>query len=585
MRSLIISVLLVLSLYGLASQAWLAEDAAITLRAVENLYETRGPVYNPGEQTEVYTHPLWFSILVIFRGMGLDSSITAVVLGSFLALLGLMLLVKSPSRPESTPTPFKYLHLIIPFMLAAHPGFRQFGASGMELGLLTLVLGLFYLMLEQNRPAERPGLLGLYLGLLYLIRPELGLFAVWYGFFFLWELIRQKHLGKRQRIVRAIRAAMSILLVAGSWHLFRYLYYGELFPNTYYAKAGLDSYWLQGAKYLFHAVAFGPTAWIIILLVAAYSYLTYYNSPTIQDPAEKSTDWFRLLRDIGAPILMTAYVIRLGGDFMAFRFLLPELIMLAWLARRIFTIPLPARWNGWLSRWDSRPAGTLAAFVIICVIGMFLPVPAAYGYIASERFHFVRKFESQGPGLLNARNHPWGQRGLELSRLQSCLNYRTFRIANSQAEATCMEGMGLGYVGLSAGPEVEIIDEQGISDSYVARLPILLRFRPGHEHSIGTLEVLAKNVIFCETGDRRYDEIMSTDFGTVVRWDPDLLATLPDAENRLKELAAYKKEGSPAIEMLEKRYNITVEELQSRSPLWNDRRMEEKRNCWKSSMR
>ncbi len=580
MRSIIISVLLILTLAGLVSQAWLAEDAAITLRAVENLYETQGPVYNPGELTEVYTHPLWFSILVIFRGMGLDSSITAVVLGSFLGLAGLMLLVKSPSRPDSSVTPYKYLHLIIPFMLAAHPGFRQFAASGMELGLLTLVMGLFYWMLERNRPAERPGLLGLYLGLLYLIRPELGLFAAWYGLFFLWELVRQKHLGKRERLWRAIRAALAILLVAGSWHVFRYLYYGELFPNTYYAKAGLDSYWIQGIKYLFHAIVFGPTAWILLILVMAYAYLTYYNSPTIEDPSERSTNWFRLLRDSGAPILMTLYVIRLGGDFMAFRFLLPELIMVAWLSRRLFTIPLPARWNGLLSKWDARPTGTMALFVVLCVAGMLLPVPSAYGYIANERFHFVEKFENKGPGLMNAENHPWGRRGQELSNLQSCLNYRTFRIANSQAEATCMKGMGLGYVGLSAGPYVEIIDEQGISDAYVARLPILLRFRPGHEHSIGTLEVLAKDVIFCETGDRRYDEIMSTDYGTIVRWDPDLLATIPNMERRLNELARHKKAGSPAIAMLEKRYNITVEELKERSGRWNDARIESKRQCW-----
>ena len=143
-----------------------------------------------------------------------------------------------------------------------------------------------------------------------------------------------------------------------------------------------------------------------------------------------------------------------------------------------------------------------------------------------------------------------------------------------------MKGMGLGYVGLSAGSYVEIIDEQGISDAYVARLPILLRFRPGHEHSIGTLEVLAKDVIFCETGDRRYDEIMSTDYGTIVRWDPDLLATIPNMERRLNELARHKEAGSPAIAMLEKRYNITVEALKERSGRWNDARIESKRQCW-----
>lgn len=573
--------LFVLALVALISESWLAEDAAITLRAVENLYHTFGPVYNPGENTEVYTHPLWFSVLVILRGTGLDLPLAAVLGGMVLALVGLALMVLPPRNPDKVyEPPFKLLYLIIPFLLIAHPGFRQFAASGMELGLLFLLLGLFYLMLENHSPAQRPGLLGLYLGLLYLTRPELGLFAVWYGAFFLWELLRQKHLGKRARLARALKAATAILMVAGSWHLFRFLYYGELFPNTYYAKAGLGSYWIQGLKYFAHSIVFGPGAWILLLMAVAYAYLTYFHSPTLQEPKDRSAQWFRLARDAGAPVLMALYVIRLGGDFMAFRFLLPELIMVAWLARRLFTMPLPNRWNGVLSSWDNRTIQTALAMAALAVITLLLPVPAAKGYIANERFHFVSKFESKGLSLFDPVSHPWGKRGQELSQLQSCLNYRPFRIANSQAEAYCMEGMGLGYVGLAAGPYVQIVDEQGISDSYVARLPILLRFRPGHEHSIGTLEVLAKDVLFCQTGDLRYDEIMSTRFGTVVRWDPDLLMTIPDIEDRLRMLRDQKASGSPAIHMLEQRYGVTVEELLEKSRTWPTPLTEQKTRCW-----
>ncbi|MCB1140099.1 MAG: hypothetical protein KDK23_15165, partial [Leptospiraceae bacterium] len=305
-----IILLILLSLVALLSSAWLAEDAAITLRAVENLYQTKGPVFNPGEQTEVFTHPLWFGLLVLLRGMNLVLPLAAVFGGLLLAVLGLGLLAIPPANPErqESEPPFKILYLIVPFLLASHPGFRQFGASGMELGLLSVLLGLFYLMLERSRPVEKPGLLGFYLGLLYLTRPELGLFAAWYGFFFLWELVRQKHLSKRQILGRAVRAATAIAITAGSWHLFRYLYYGDLFPNTYYAKAGLDSYWVQGFKYLVHALIFGPGAWIILLMVMAYGYLTYFNAPTMEEPSRKSREWFRLIRDLGAPALMTAYV-------------------------------------------------------------------------------------------------------------------------------------------------------------------------------------------------------------------------------------------------------------------------------------
>lgn len=580
MRTTALSLLILFALFSLFSESWLAEDAAITLRAVENLYETQGPVYNPGERTEVYTHPLWFAALVTFRGMGLNLPVASVFAGIAISILGLFLLCIPPAGTARGEPPFKYIYLLIPLFLAAHPGFRQFAASGMEIGLLTLLLGLFYLFLENYRPTEKPGTLGFLLGLIYLTRPELGLFAAWYGLFFLWELYQQKHLMKRQITGRALRSVLGLVLTAGLWHLFRYLYYHDLFPNTFYAKAGLGSYWIQGAKYLAHALIYGPSAWLILVLAGAYVFLSLTNRPITEEPRARSHELFRLLRDVGAVLVMVVYVVRLGGDFMAFRFLVPELIMIAWIARRVFTIPLPTRWNGWLSHQDSRPLHVFAAGLLLCIIFLFIPVPPAKGFIANERFHFVSKFEKQGPGLFDPANHPWGARGKRLGLLQQCLQYRTFRIANSQAEAHCMQGMGLGYVGYEAGPYVQIVDEQGISDSYVARTPIILRFRPGHEHSIGTLEVMAKDVLFCNTGDRKYDEIMKTKYGTIVRLDPDLLATIPNIENRLQSLLELKKSGSPAIEMLEKRYETSVEELLDMSSNWKDDLTLEKRKCW-----
>ena len=55
---------------------------------------------------------------------------------------------------------------------------------------------------------------------------------------------------------------------------------------------------------------------------------------------------------------------------------------------------------------------------------------------------------------------------------------------------------------------------------------------------------------------------------------------VPDIEQRLDKLKSHKQAGSPAIEMLEERYGITVEELIQRSALWNDDRLVRRRNCW-----
>ena len=51
--------------------AWLADDAYITIRAVDNLVHGWGPRWNVAERVQVYTHPLWFWCLVpVFAAVG-----------------------------------------------------------------------------------------------------------------------------------------------------------------------------------------------------------------------------------------------------------------------------------------------------------------------------------------------------------------------------------------------------------------------------------------------------------------------------------------------------------------------------------
>src|SRR5688572_6670524 len=47
--------------------AWLCEDAFITLRVVENAVQGLGLRWNPLERVQVYTHPLWMFALIPAR--------------------------------------------------------------------------------------------------------------------------------------------------------------------------------------------------------------------------------------------------------------------------------------------------------------------------------------------------------------------------------------------------------------------------------------------------------------------------------------------------------------------------------------
>ena len=62
-----------LFLFAWLCTAWVSEDAFITFRAVDQLLAGHGPVWNLGERVQVYTHPLWYGLLVLTTGLGLPS--------------------------------------------------------------------------------------------------------------------------------------------------------------------------------------------------------------------------------------------------------------------------------------------------------------------------------------------------------------------------------------------------------------------------------------------------------------------------------------------------------------------------------
>ena len=52
---------------GAYAYRWVADDAMIDFRIVENLLHGHGPVYNVGERVEVYSNPLWVVLLALVR--------------------------------------------------------------------------------------------------------------------------------------------------------------------------------------------------------------------------------------------------------------------------------------------------------------------------------------------------------------------------------------------------------------------------------------------------------------------------------------------------------------------------------------
>jgi hypothetical protein len=209
------------------------------------------------------------------------------------------------------------------------------------------------------------------------------------------------------------------------------------------------------------------------------------------------------------------------------------------------------------------------------------PVPYSRGYVADERQVFTSGFEPNPLTLFVGQNYPWGITGGRFRRLQQCLEYPRFWITNSQAQARCMTGVGLGYFGVAAGPGVRIFDEQGLPNREVATAPVLWRWRPGHEHYVSFTEVLERKALFCSTGEPGYDRVMATRAGILIHLDPDLLATVPDIEDRLERLADLKAQGSPVIPRLEAAYGVTIDKLRERMEgVADDPRTARHNACW-----
>jgi arabinofuranosyltransferase len=296
--------IVILTAYSLYIQPWMLDDAFITFRYAENIVHGNGPVYNAGDRVEGYTSFLWMIILAAGTWAGLEPVILSKILGVIFAV-GTVVLVAGAHR---------FIRSIdyrvsagAAVMLGTTGVFLPWGVSGMESTLFAFLVTLAVLhYVSIGKSGDRTGLAmaGVLCALASLARPE-GL------------LVTAILLGHRAR--RAIRnrnysivyMLMFFLLLFLPYFGWRYLYYGYLLPNTFYAKVGFS--YLQvyrGLKYAFRFVV--AAALICLPLVdpsALYASLKRYGS-------------LKLLLFLAGTYSL--YIVLVGGDSMpAMRFFTP----------------------------------------------------------------------------------------------------------------------------------------------------------------------------------------------------------------------------------------------------------------------
>jgi hypothetical protein len=221
---------------------WIVDDAGISFAYARNLAEGHGLVSQPGlERVEGYSNPLWVGLLTPLMALRLfDPVVTpkllslALVGASFALLYQTMTLVAGPRDGRWLPVA-QGLPLLL---LSLNTSFVVWTTSGLENPLFVLELSLMLLLAmrvacgaEMTWPTAAA--LGVTAAAAALTRPDAVLLAFAYPALLLWGGLSAERLRHLAGYVLAFGVPMVAFLVL------RLFYYGELYPNTYYAKGGV----------------------------------------------------------------------------------------------------------------------------------------------------------------------------------------------------------------------------------------------------------------------------------------------------------------------------------------------------------
>ncbi len=339
-----VALTVVLFAAGAWQRRWIADDGLIVLRTVRNLLAGNGPVFNAGERVETNTSAAWTYVVWFFSWITqarLEYVVLGVALG--LSLLAVLFAMLGSARLWGGASG----QLLLPagaLVYVAVPPARDYATSGLENCLVIFWLGvLWYLLMRWSR-AERPGLasfLGLvfWAGLSWLVRPEitvLGGLALLLVF-----CAPMPRTRLRPIVVRALLVVVGGAVPLG-YQIWRMGYYGLPYPNTAVAKEAGGAKWRQGLVYLWDLV--GPYfLWVPLLVLAAIAVFSLRarrgSAPSSARDCAETTRLRALRRRLRTPgavvtlmlvggLLLVVFNIRVGGDFMHGRMLLPQLFIL-----------------------------------------------------------------------------------------------------------------------------------------------------------------------------------------------------------------------------------------------------------------
>ena len=116
--------------------AWVGEDAYIVFRSVEQLFAGNGPRWNPHERVQVFTSPLWYVVLSVFRLIFSDVFLNAII-ASAIACMVLFIVLRMIFHDHT-----RLLLVVMLFLCSS--AFFDYTTSGLENPLAYILIALFF---------------------------------------------------------------------------------------------------------------------------------------------------------------------------------------------------------------------------------------------------------------------------------------------------------------------------------------------------------------------------------------------------------------------------------------------------------
>jgi len=497
-----------------AARYWMCDDAFISFRYADHLVRGHGLVFNLGERVEGFTNLAWTLWTALGLALGVAAETWAGVSGilcfaATLALLGHRGWAIARAIPRGALPLARGAAVAWPLPAAAllgavHREWTIFATGGLETSAFTLLGFAGYLLvcpaggLEDPPRAGARRLLaaGLVLALASLTRPDGVLFGVVCG---AWLLA-----GRDLRGARVFAVGFAALWLPAT--LWRIAYYGDVFPNTYYAKSASIAWWSQGAYY---AGIYFARYWPLLLALPCAALVRPRRAAGLE---------------LALAAVYALYVIRVGGDFMFARLLIPIAPFLLLLVERGL--------DAWLG---ARPVVRAVAIAGLGVGLVATPAPVA----GSQRVHGIA---DENYVYTQAFPH-WAERA----------------DANGAALARLFDGLpiAVGFFGLQARlvyrsrVATAIECETGLTDKAIAHQELPERGRIGHEKHARLPYLLARHVDLLLTRDptasatlQLADQLPAVPIelgrisGQVITWDPSTMAALAARGVRVPDVPA-----------------------------------------------